>query len=157
MEEFAIGKTPFSKVAHIGIVVRDLDAAVAYYQSLGIGPSKEVGLTFRIAERTVRGKSIELSSVKNKAMKAKMGDLELEVVQPVCGQSPAAEFLEAKGEGINHLGFLVEDIDAEIARLEGKGLKVVFGVKFHGGGGAAFFDIGGKGELLFELIQYPKL
>ena len=38
MEKILPEKSPFTRVAHIGVVVRDMDKAIAYYQSLGIGP-----------------------------------------------------------------------------------------------------------------------
>ncbi len=154
MNEFVQGRPPFSNLSHIGIVVRDIDAAVAYYQSIGLGPFKAPEGLPRMIGRKVRGKPIDVASVKNKIMKGKIGDKEVEVVQPVTGQSPGMEFLQAKGEGINHLGFVVDNLDREVAELERKGLVVLFSVAFQNGGGAAFFDVGGKGDMLFELVQY---
>jgi len=63
--------------------------------------------------------------------------------------------LETKGEGINHLGFLVDDIDREVAKLVKKGFKVISSGKFLTGGGFAYFDTGKVGGILFELIQWP--
>ena len=54
-----------------------------------------------------------------------MGGIGLELIQPLKGRSVYGEFLEKKGEGIHHLAFMVEDLDAEIADMEKRGFKVV--------------------------------
>ena len=156
MSAFGPGKPPFSNLIHIGMVVRDIEESVAHYQLLGLGPFKPSEGLARPVERKVRGKAVDPASVINKTLKAKIGDKEVEVVQPVAGQSPAMEFLQSKGEGINHLGFMVDDLEGEVGKLQRKGFEVIFSVGFEGGGGAAFFDIGGRGDILFELVQYPR-
>ena len=144
-------KSPFSKIDHIGILVRDVDKAVEYYESLGIGPFKPVP---RIAiDRVVRGKPAD--DVHHLASIAPMGSVKLELVQPVSGESVQKEFLDKHGEGINHLGFLVDDFEKEVARLVGKGYKVISSAKFAAGGGLAYLDTDRVGGVIFELLQWP--
>ena len=147
-------KSPFSNVDQIGVIVRDMDKAIEYYQSLGIGPF-ELFKSRVYIERKVLGKPINVDDIKFKVKKARMGPVELELIEPGEGESLWREFLETRGEGINHLGFLVEDIDKEMAKLEEKGVKVLYSSKFQNGGGAAYFDTGKIGGVLLELIQRP--
>ncbi|MFC1938198.1 VOC family protein [Chloroflexota bacterium] len=62
---------------------------------------------------------------------------------------------EIRGEGINHLGFFVEDIERETAKLVENGFKVIATTKFLHGGGLAYFETDSVGGVLFELIQRP--
>ena len=151
MEKTGAEKLPFSKVDQVGIIVRDMDEAVEYYQSLGIGPFE--ALNASATDRKVYGRPAD--DVKNEVKIAQAGGVQLELVYPASGESIQKEFLDTKGEGINHLGFFVDDIDKEVAKLVEKGFKVISSGKFVGGGGFAYFDTGKVGGVLFELIQFP--
>ncbi len=146
-------KSPFSRVDQIGVVVRDMDAAVAFYTSLGIGPFRS--LNFSRYDRRVYGKLMG-DEHKNIIKVAQMGSVELELIQPVSGESVQRQFLEEKGEGINHLGFFVDDIESETAKLVQKGFTVINSVKYEGGGGVAYLDTDRIGGVSFELTQRPK-
>ena len=147
-----IENSPFSHVDQIGIIVRDVDKAAEYYESLGIGPFHAQTGTV-LMERRVWGKLV--TDIKNKVLLAQIGPIEIELVQPVEGISLQMDFLETKGEGINHLGFLVDDLDKEVAKLSEQGIEPVMTVKFQGGGGVAYMDTDEVGGVLLELIQYP--
>ena len=154
MEKSGVEKSPFSKVCQVGVIVKDVDKAVEYYQSLGIGPFESSKTAHLVTDRKVYGKPAD--DVKNKARLAQMmGQLYLELVQPVEGESIQKDFLETKGEGINHLGFFVDDIDKETAKLVEKGFKVISSTRYAGGGGIAYFDTDKVGGVIFELIQPP--
>lgn len=149
--------SPFTKVHHIGIVVKDLDQAIAHYRSLGIGtlgpplvyPEEPV-----ISEGTnearpgtaqIMSKTLELDGIK------------LELIQPIGNSSSgmASKFLQDRGEGINHMGFLVGDIDNETDKLVEKGFRVIMAIRYQRGGGCSYFDTGKIGGVLFELVQPP--
>ena len=151
MEKLEIGKSPFASVSQIGVAVSDLDKAIEYYESLGIGPFKSVSVT--VKERLVRGEPND--SWKFRLATADMGPVQFELVQPVAGETIHKEFLERNGEGINHLAFFVDDFEKEYANLVGKGLDVIYCVRFSPSGGAAYFDTGKVGGVLFEIIQLP--
>ena len=144
-------KLPFSKIDQVGVMVRDMDKALDYYQSLGIGPFE--GSDATAINRVVYGKPAD--DVKNLARMAKMGQVQFELLQPISGQSVQREFLDRHGEGINHLGFFVDDLDKEVAKLEKKGFKVISSGKYVDGGGFAYFDTDKVGGVLFELVQWP--
>ena len=151
-------ESPFSRV-QIGVIVRDIDQAVKYYESLGIGPFKsifeETGINLVIKDRKLYGKPAD--DIKARIMVAQMGPVQFEVIQPTAdsAESLPTEFLKEHGEGINHLGFFVDDIDKETAKLVEKGAEIIQSGKFERGGGFVFFDTRKSGHFLVELIQYP--
>ena len=148
----------FSKLYHIGIIVRDLDKTIEYYKYLGIeGPFEPVKNVVR-TERRVLGQPVDVDAIKNKTVLVKVGPIHLELIQPVEGDPSLSlwrKFLESKGEGINHLAFLVDDFEGELAKLKEKGFKVLYETRFQDGGGAAYFDTGDIGGVLLEIVQWP--
>jgi hypothetical protein len=103
----------------------------------------------------MRGKPIPTDAFKLKIKVAKMGRVDLELIQPVEGESIWMEHLNNHGEGINHLGFFVDDIEETEADMEKKGCTVLYRTRFQKGGGAAYFDTGKIGGVLFEFIEWP--
>ena len=145
--------SPLSNVRHIGLIVRDIDKAIAHFQSLGIGPFEPLKVI--ITRREVQGKPVTIDSVKVKVRTAQMGDMQLELIEPDEGKSPWREFLETRGDGIEHLGFFVDDIDRETARMEEKGFKILRRGWFQNGGGNSFIDTSQAVGINMELIQWP--
>lgn len=131
------------KFNHIGAVVRDVDKAVEYYQSLGIVDE----VTDRV---TMEGKKAKLIG-----RFIRIGSLLMELWQPVRGETVQQEFLNSRGEGVNHIAFHVDDLDRERDKLVEKGIPVVFSVKDEKGY-MAYFDARKIGNILIELIQPPK-
>ena len=77
------------------------------------------------------------------------------LVVETTGQSIQNEFWEKCGEGINHLGFNVDDLEKEVAKLEKRGFKVAADGKLNGVRRFAYMDTDKVGGVLFELIQQP--
>lgn len=154
MENAPKDKSPFSTVYQIGVVVRDMDQAVRYYEALGIGPFESPKGAAPILERLVHGKPAP--DVKNRISTAQMGEVQLELVQPISGESVQKEFLDTHGEGVNHLGFLVDDLHREVARLVEKGFRVISSGKLADGLAFAYLDTDRIGGIVFELIQPPR-
>ena len=146
------GTLPFSRLFQVGVVVKDMDKAVAHFESLGIGPFEErrgPGST----ERTFHGKPSKEVEVRVSA--AWMGTVQFELIQPVRGETVQSEYLAQHGEGINHLGFLVEDCQKTLNLLIERGFQVIASGKIAGGGEWAYIDADKKGGVVFELIQPP--
>ena len=129
-------------IHHLGFIVSDMDKTIEYYKSLGIAT---VGRELPLMQSA--------NGVKMKWRFAQIGSIVLEFFQPVEGESMQLAFLNKHGEGIQHVGFTVADIDAEIDYLTGKGVKLIFQVDTPTGGRIAFFDTGQIGDVLIELIQ----
>jgi hypothetical protein len=141
-------ESPFSKVIQIGIVIRDMDKTVERLTSLGIGPFKEMILP-PDREEWFRDKRMYADF---RICTAMIGDVEIELVQPLDGDSPHKEFLNTKGEGIQHIGCAVEDIQNKVDRLTEQGVEVLLRAKFPGGSGVAYCDLG-VGDIVIELIE----
>jgi hypothetical protein len=63
--------------------------------------------------------------------------------------------LRNRGEGINHIGFEVDDVDSEVARLVGTGLRLVYSAKFKPIGGMAYFESEIGDGYYLEVVQWP--
>jgi methylmalonyl-CoA/ethylmalonyl-CoA epimerase len=136
------------KVMQVGVVVRDMDKAIKRLSSLGIGPFEPKSLPPDRKE-WFRGKPMD---AKFNIQATRIGEIELELIQPVEGKSPHQEFLDSKGEGIQHVMFAVDDFDKEVARLTKKGAVELLRAKFPGGRGVAYLDLN-VGGIIIELIQ----
>ncbi len=148
------------KFHHVGVVVRDMDKVVEYYQSLGIGTFQPEVLfkSSDFADFRVNGKTPN-TIVKVRVRSIQIGPLRLELIQPVEGEAPWKEFLDSNGEGINHIGFGVDDLDKETAKLVEKGASVIHsGVENSRGAYFrwAYFDTRKVGNVIIELSQRRK-
>ena len=142
-------KSAFSKIDHVGVVVRNLDKAIDYYQSLGLGPFRQKDISV-LTDKKMYGKPTDFEL---KMATAQMGPIMIELIQPVEEAPVQEEFLESKGEGINHIAFSVDDLDKEEAKLVEKGLEVILSVRRTTGGGGSYFDTREVGGVIMELIQ----
>lgn len=100
----------YTKVHHIGIAVNDLEKSVELYRDL-------LGLpldgTHAVPEQKVRTAFFPV------------GETQLELIQPTEGNVGVTKFLEKRGEGIHHLCFEVDDIDAALADCRSRGLRLI--------------------------------
>ncbi len=135
----------------IGIVVKDINRAVQLYESMGFGPFHELPRTIKVTERFLHGKPTQL---KVEIRIAQAGPMEIELIQPVEGNSIWQEFLDSKGEGFNHMRCMVDDLDTEAARMEEQGFPMVYRSKFASGGGAAYFEASKLGMPYLEMVQW---
>jgi catechol 2,3-dioxygenase-like lactoylglutathione lyase family enzyme len=142
----------FSQIMHVGVVVKDMDKAVERLTSLGIAPFKPRILPAD-AKEFFRGKPF-LPAKRVTIQTTLIGNMELELIQPLDGDSPHKEFLEEKGEGIQHLGFFVDNLKSEVETLTQKGSSILLTSEFKGGGGVAYLDLE-VGGLIVELVQPP--
>jgi catechol 2,3-dioxygenase-like lactoylglutathione lyase family enzyme len=120
MAETSPAKVKVSEIRQVAIVVKDLQmVAKNYWDILGIGPwdvhEWEAPLVY---DRTYHGKP---AWAREKIALAQVGTLQLELVQPVEGDSIYQDFLIEHGEGLHHMNFLVDDLDetAEILSKQG--------------------------------------
>ncbi len=126
-------------VHHVGIAVKDLDAAVARYRALGLhaGPPEDV------------------PSAGVRVVFLESGGALIELVTPLREEGALARFLEKRGEGLHHVAFAVEDIVVELARLEQEGFELVDRVPRPGAHGrkVAFLHPRSAHGALIELVQ----
>jgi len=84
-----------------------------------------------------------------------VGESEVELLEPTAADSPVAKFLEKKGEGIHHVAFQVENIEAALNELKEKGVRLIDETPRYGAGGAkiAFIHPAATRGILVELCE----
>lgn len=142
----------FSSFDHIGIVVKDLNSKVEFLKSLGWGPFRAGGSSSN-TKRELPGKPSQ--DIKMNIQMTRIGPLRVELTEPVIGDTPQKNFLETKGEGIDHISFRVNDVEKESAELVKKGFKVTYKVNFSPDGGCVYLESGELEGIAFELLQPP--
>lgn len=116
-------------ISHIGIVVEDCEAAAAWWERVfGVGPFSID--TYELNAETHFKYRGEPAEALMKAAIAYSGKVFIELVEVMEGESPHTEFLRDKGEGFQHLAFLVSDIRQTVADLEPEGLKPILDYQF---------------------------
>ena len=146
----ALREDLWSRTYQVGVVVRDIDRAVEFYERLGVGPFVE-GPSAHTLERKIYGQ--DAPDVKVKGLITQMGPIEFELLQPVAGRGIQAEFLEKHGEGVVHLCAHTDDLDRDVADLTGLGYRVISSGLLDDGGKFAYFDTREVGGLVLELFQ----
>ena len=149
MKERGKGKVALPSVSQVGIVVKDLDRTVEFYSStFGIGP-------FEIRESNLEGVMLrgKPTTGRLRIAFAQAGQVQLELIQPLEGETPHAEFLRKKGEGLHHLAFFVSDIDNKLAQLAEQGIKPFFNGDSRSRS-FAYLDTDKIGGVIIELIQW---
>jgi methylmalonyl-CoA epimerase len=123
---------------HIGIAVKSLDAAKIY---------EALGLSIEHVE------TVESQGVRTAFLAA--GEATIELLEPTGPQSAVAKFIEKRGEGIHHICFRVDDIDAQLARLTQQGYRLINETPVHGAHGCrvAFLHPAAGNGVLIELSE----
>ena len=100
----------YKRLAHIGIAVKSMEASSAIF-------SKLFGLTGSHPE--------EVADQKVKVRFFNIGEAGVELLEATAPDSPIARFIEKRGQGVHHLSFEVDDVEAEISRLEKDGFQMI--------------------------------
>lgn len=98
------------KLEHIGIAVKDLSSANKLFKTL-------------FNDEHYKIEEVESEGVKTSFFQ--VGESKIELLEATTADSAISKFIEKKGEGIHHLAFEVEDIDAEIERLSKEGFQLI--------------------------------
>ena len=98
------------KVEHIGIAVSNLESGNALYEKL-LGKAH-----YKIEE---------VASEKVNTSFFQVGESKIELLEPTTEDSVIAKFIEKRGEGLHHIAFEVEDIEAEMERLKSEGFRLL--------------------------------
>lgn len=98
------------KIEHIGIAVKDLEAASALYEKL-------------LGRECYKVESVKSEGVRTAFFE--VGESKIELLEAMSEDSPIARFIEKRGEGIHHIAFEVDDLKAEAERLRSEGFRVL--------------------------------
>ncbi|HKW40149.1 MAG TPA: methylmalonyl-CoA epimerase [Gemmatimonadales bacterium] len=130
--------TSRARVAHIGIAVPSIDAALPFYREvLGVEPG---------APETADGATIVALA---------LGDVQVELLEPRDPAGPVARFLAKRGPGIHHVCYRVPDLDRALGRCRAAGYRLVDQVPRRGAGGRriAFLHPSATAGILLELTE----
>jgi len=130
----------FGRIDHIGIAVNDLDAAVQLY-----------GGPFDMAEQ--HRETIEEQGVE--AILLEVGEGHIELIKPLSEDSGVAKFIARYGEGMHHVAYQVDDIDAALEKVREAGLRLIdekprTGIR---GSRVAFLHPKSTGGVLTEIVE----
>ncbi len=140
----------WDRTYQVGVVVRDMERAVEFYERLGIGPFTE-GPSAHTTLRRIYGK--DAPDARLRGLIAQMGSIEFELLQPVAGKTVQGDFLKTHGEGIVHICAYTDDLDADLDALTSLGYEVISYAELSDGGKFAYFDTREVGGLVLELFQ----
>lgn len=146
----------FSHAGQVGVLVRDLDAAMEWYWSnMGVGPWDVYTNSAPPLSCFYRGHPV---SYKMRVALAQSGPLVVELLEYAEGDCVHRDFLASGRDGLEHLGIYVADLDVALADMESKGIKVLqvaTGIGVKGDGRYAFLDTEPTTGVMWELIQAP--
>lgn len=126
------------RIAHIGVAVPDLDAALAFYRDvLHLTPG---------APEAADGATI---------VSLPFGDAAVELLAPRDADGPISRFLARRGPGIHHICYRVDDLDAALAACRSAGYRLIDETPRTGAGGhrIAFVHPAATGGILLELTE----
>jgi len=128
------------KIEHIGIAVKDLEVSNRLYTKL-------------LGTKHYKTEFIDSESVKTSFFK--VGENKIELLQATNPESAIAKFINKKGEGVHHVAFEVENIEAEIKRLIDEGFELIDDTPKLGADNKiiAFLHPKSSGGVLVELCQ----
>jgi methylmalonyl-CoA/ethylmalonyl-CoA epimerase len=131
------------KIEHLGIAVKDINASNELFAKL-------------FGKHPYKLEEVESEGVKTSFFM--IGESKIELLEATNSNSAIAKFIEKKGEGIHHIAFEVDDIDAEIARLKSEGFELIHTTPKDGADNKriAFLHPKSTNGVLVELCQEKK-
>jgi methylmalonyl-CoA/ethylmalonyl-CoA epimerase len=94
------------KIEHIGIAVKELTSSITIYEKLLNSPCYKT--------ETVQTEQVNTAFFQK-------GETKIELLESITPDGVVAKFIEKKGEGMHHIAFAVDNIEAEMARLKEEG------------------------------------
>ena len=128
-----------TRVDHIAVVVEDIERALTFFQdALGL----EVSHTGTVPEQGVKIAFLPV------------GESDIELLEPSSDETGVARFLAQRGEGMHHICLEVEDIDATLLDLQGKGVRLINRTAVAGAHGrVAFIHPKSTHGIMIELVE----
>ena len=128
-------------IDHVGIAVKDIDAALTLFHDVFGAPRPEVR---QLDDQGVRGALVAV------------GQTRLELLEPTDPDTPIGRFIERRGEGLHHLAFYVTDLPGKLKVVSGLGLELIDREPREGlSGDIAFIHPRSVFGILTELVERP--
>lgn len=138
----------------LGIVVRDLDAAMKYWtETLGVGPFVVFESSVGNRKVTYRG---EVTPLETSLAFSYLGDIQIELVRQLNdAPSPYKDFLDGGREGLQHIAFWPENYDQACSDLEAQGFREVFAMYLEDGSrNVAYYETPPAIGVMVELVPW---
>ena len=131
------------RIEHVALAVDDIDAAIAHYRDVW-------GLDVSHRE-IVEDQGVDEAMIP-------IGDSFLQLLGATGPDTTVGKFISKRGEGLHHIAYEVDDLEATLARLHEAGVPLIDEEPRRGGRGhmVAFVHPKGNHGLLVELIQAPR-
>ncbi|CAB4364089.1 MAG: hypothetical protein F2681_08785 [Actinobacteria bacterium] len=134
---------------HLGVAVRDIDVGMATYRTLlGVPKFHRLDTNYQARHREWEG------TIANRNAFGRWGSLVVELVEPGQGQGPAREFLDARGEGVFHVGYATDDPTQRPGGVEAC-FEVGSSLRPDGTYGIVYLDTLGALGFFLELVHTP--
>jgi methylmalonyl-CoA/ethylmalonyl-CoA epimerase len=136
----------------IAYVVRDIAAAESWFQRLLGVPS-----WFRMNDMEFGEDCSFRGRPSDSAAHLSVGwlrDTQVELIEPLRGESLYREFLDEKGPGLHHVAFDVPDFDAAVGSLEASGLELLAKGRVGPGSEFAYFECAAEGASVVEILGF---
>jgi methylmalonyl-CoA/ethylmalonyl-CoA epimerase len=130
----------FTRIDHVGIATADLETEVERYRAtFGVGPAHRERIESQGVEEVLFA----------------LGRSYVQLLGALGPDTPVGRFLERRGPGLHHVGYLVDDVAATLDLLRARGIRLVDEVPRPGSRGTtiAFVHPEGMGGVLVELVQ----
>ena len=128
----------FQNLHHVCVVLTNMHRAVAYYESLGIGPWHPFP-SLEAYRPDLQAPDVD-DFMKLEYRYADLGNVQLQLCCPPEGNTLQRQFLDEHGEGVFHLGFSVPDVDEAEARVTAAGPTPKLRGRLPSGAGFTYFD-----------------
>jgi methylmalonyl-CoA/ethylmalonyl-CoA epimerase len=131
-----------NRIYHLGYAVEDIEAASRFYrENFGVEPGEP--------------EMVEEQGIV--AVMFRVGESMVELVQPTRPDSPVGRFLERRGEGVHHVAFEVDDLEAALRELRKNGVEIIDEEPRIGAGGTRMAFVHPKSAfgVLTELVELP--
>ncbi len=131
----------FKKIDHLGIAVANLENSLNIFKNI-------LGMECT-GEEVVEEQNVKVAFLP-------VGESELELLESTSPDGNIAKFIEKKGEGIHHIAFEVDDLEAKLEELEKQGVRLIDKKLRYGAGGAriAFLHPKSTNGILVELCEH---
>ncbi len=149
---------PVENIVQICILVPDLDKAMRnWHEKFCVGPWTVYTYAKPFVPNMTRnGKPTDYAS---RIGLANIGNMRIELIQPLSGDTVYSEFIEKHGYGVQHLGILTEDMRRSLDQARASGLEMTMdgsGFGLDGDGHYAYLDTEDLIGITLELIERPK-
>jgi catechol 2,3-dioxygenase-like lactoylglutathione lyase family enzyme len=128
--------SPFRQLHHVCLVVHDIDAAVEYYEGLGVGPWQDFSPLSGLTDLNVPNPEA-FGQLKYRYVD--LDNVQIQLCEPPKLDCPQRRFLDTRGEGVFHVGF-ESDLDAATSQARASGVDVIMSGRRENRTGFVYFD-----------------